>query len=303
MSRKLLLLLHVALLLALLGPGHAVARPGLDLGDEPGMPAALFAPAPVPVAASDPNPDSVAAEPTLLTDTILRLPVEEPGAADPYGPLMPARGGALVISPTRLGVPLSFHTPAQAKDETASGRFESGAQLIASFEVTLLGVTMMMPESFTGWSENFISDGAGHLRRAYTQPPVWDDDLWVHNYVGHPYGGSLYYNTVRCRGGGVFESFLFSTSMSMMWEYGFEAVAERPSIQDLFITPILGSLLGELTHHMAVRMKADGCSGLEKLAIAVLNPMDALLTGFGSFAPQPPGSVARASLAETTASR
>jgi hypothetical protein len=101
----------------------------------------------------------------------------------------------------------------------------------------------------------------------------------------------------------VFESFLFSTSMSMMWEYGFEAVAERPSIQDLFITPILGSLLGELTHHMAVRMKADGCSGLEKLAIAVLNPMDALLTGFGSFAPQPPGSVARASLAETTASR
>ena len=32
---------------------------------------------------------------------------------------------------------------------------------------------------------------------------------------------------------------------TFFWEYGVEAFAERPSIQDLIVTPVCGSILGE----------------------------------------------------------
>jgi hypothetical protein len=50
------------------------------------------------------------------------------------------------------------------------------------------------------------------------------------------------------RGAGykVLPSFLYSATMStVFWEYGIEAFAEVPSVQDLIITPVVGSALGE----------------------------------------------------------
>ena len=47
----------------------------------------------------------------------------------------------------------------------------------------------------------------------------------------------------------VMTSFLYSAAISTFaWEYGFEALAEVPSTQDLIITPICGSILGKLFH-------------------------------------------------------
>jgi len=158
--------------------------------------------------------------------------------------------------------------------------FLRGWVAITGVEFALLAVTASMPKDWTGWSDRFIQDGLSNLGEAYTKPPVWDDDHWYHNYVGHPYGGSLYYNTVRSQGAGPGESFLFSVLLSTQWEYFFEAVAERPSIQDLFITPITGSILGELIHDMTVSMKRNGTSFPERAVILVLNPMSVIFGGF-----------------------
>jgi hypothetical protein len=39
---------------------------------------------------------------------------------------------------------------------------------------------------------------------------------------------------------------LYCTTLSTIgWEFGIEAFMERPSIQDLFITPLVGSAIGE----------------------------------------------------------
>ena len=57
------------------------------------------------------------------------------------------------------------------------------------------------------------------------------------------------------------------------WEYLFEAVAEQPSIQDLLITPITGSILGEVIHGATLSMKQNGTSFIEKAVILVINPM------------------------------
>ena len=109
---------------------------------------------------------------------------------------------------------------------------------------------------------------------------MWDTDHWFHNFVGHPYGGSIYYNTVRVKGATPVQSFLFAGAMSLWWEYALEAMAERPSIQDIVITPVAGAVLGEFVHRTTVGMRANGTSILEKAFILVFNPTHLLQQGW-----------------------
>ena len=158
--------------------------------------------------------------------------------------------------------------------------FFKGWVLLTGVEVALLAVTATLPKEWTGWSSTFVQDGLGNFRDAYTGPPVWDTDHWFHNYIGHPYGGSVYYNTVRCQGAKKGQSFLFSMALSVQWEYLFEAFAEQPSIQDLFITPIFGSLLGEFVHRLTISLKKHGTSFGEKVIITILNPTSVVFNGY-----------------------
>ena len=186
-----------------------------------------------------------------------------------------------IMPPETSSGPYPEQLPASEVETPSYGRmFFKGWALITSVELALLAVTAMLPKSWTGWSSHFVADGMGNLKEAYTMPPVWDTDHWFHNYVGHPYGGSVYYNTVRCQGANPGQSFLFSTALSVQWEYIFEAVAERPSIQDLFITPITGSLLGEVVHHLTLSLKRHGTNFFEKVIILFLNPGSVVFNGF-----------------------
>lgn len=151
---------------------------------------------------------------------------------------------------------------------------------VTAAEFALLGVTASLPKSWTGWSAHFVRDGVNHLGQAYTKPPVIDDDWWFHNYVGHPIGGSYYYNTVRSQGATPRQSMFFSAVLSTQWEYFFEAFAERPSIQDLIVTPVAGSILGELTHRLTMQLKKGGTTTGEKILILLTNPMHAAFAGF-----------------------
>jgi hypothetical protein len=66
------------------------------------------------------------------------------------------------------------------------------------------------------------------------------------NYIIHPWAGGVYYMTARGSGYKRWESFTYSVLMStFFWEYGVESFAEIPSIQDLIITPVIGSIIGE----------------------------------------------------------
>ena len=53
--------------------------------------------------------------------------------------------------------------------------------------------------------------------------------------------------SARSCGFNFYQSLLYSAAISTIgWEYGIEACMERPSIQDLFITPLVGSAIGEM---------------------------------------------------------
>jgi len=111
---------------------------------------------------------------------------------------------------------------------------------------------------------------------AWTRPPAWDTDGPVANYVLHPIMGAEAYLTVRNRDYGPIESFLFSTGVSVAWEYLFESWAERPSAQDLLITSNIGSLQGELRFQIRRRIARWSPSVGRNALLILVDPVEAL---------------------------
>lgn len=155
--------------------------------------------------------------------------------------------------------------------------------------VITFGLLWVMPESVTNWDKEEIRE-KGLLwkwKQNVKAGPVWDQDNWVLNWVSHPYFGGIYYMTARSSGFTVLESFGYSAIMStFFWEYGIESFAEIPSIQDLIITPVVGSAVGEgffyakksiLRHDKKVlKSKLLGYTSL-----FLMDPFNTVLDGFG----------------------
>lgn len=152
--------------------------------------------------------------------------------------------------------------------------------LVGGLEVVGMGILIALPKSITKWDDDWMDDAKRNLKRAWTKPPVWDKDEWVINYIGHPLAGAAYYNMLRSQGGTRLQSLIFSTVQSTIWEYGIEAIAEQPGIQDLFVTPLAGAVLGELAHWGTERMRRNGFTFGEKVLVTIINPSYVLNNGF-----------------------
>jgi hypothetical protein len=111
---------------------------------------------------------------------------------------------------------------------------------------------------------------------AWTQPPEWDGDGFIANYVLHPFMGAEAYLSVRNREYGPIESFLFATGVSVAWEYLFEGWVEQPSAQDLITTSPIGSLQGELRFQMRRRIARWSPSAGRNALLILVDPFEAL---------------------------
>ncbi|HEU5167928.1 MAG TPA: DUF3943 domain-containing protein, partial [Chitinophagaceae bacterium] len=147
----------------------------------------------------------------------------------------------------------------------------------------LLGATALIvaPNDITKWSPDWERDAWRHMKRSLSKLPVWDDDEWQINFIGHPVSGSFYYNSLRSQNAGILHSFLFATAQSFIWEYIIEATSEKPSTQDLIITPIVGSILGESIHRLTMSMRKNGFNFFEKVFVLIFNPPFVFNNGFG----------------------
>jgi Domain of unknown function (DUF3943) len=154
------------------------------------------------------------------------------------------------------------------------------AKLILVGEVAIMGIFALMPESFSNWNKRFYNDATTHWKNAFTKPPRWDNDPLLVNYVQHPLAGAIYYNGVRAQGAKPFHSFLFSLAESTFFEYFIESVAERPSTQDLFTTPVAGAMIGELQNQATLLMKRNGFNFVERIAVLIINPMYVIFNGY-----------------------
>jgi hypothetical protein len=121
--------------------------------------------------------------------------------------------------------------------------------VLASAYVGSLFVLECLPEDATAWNRAEIQNQAPFKRwfkNVFKRGPEWDHDKFYFNYILHPYAGASYFMGARSCGFNMWQSLLYSACVSTFgWEFGIEAFMERPSYQDLVITPIVGCAIGE----------------------------------------------------------
>ncbi len=143
------------------------------------------------------------------------------------------------------------------------------------YQVAILGVIYVLPASVSKWDKSEAGNAFKRWRENVSNP-VWDDDDWWINYVLHPYWGATYYVRGRERGLDKGQSFLFSVALSTLFEYTLEAIFEPVSLNDLIITPVAGSLLGEFVFaplRARIRAKPGELDWTDKTLLALTDPL------------------------------
>ncbi|TEW53273.1 DUF3943 domain-containing protein [Psychromonas sp. RZ22] len=174
---------------------------------------------------------------------------------------------------------VSLFSPENGED---GERLWSQTTSIFYYGLGVVAVLAVMPEEITNWdNDDDVNLGQKWIDNV-TAGPVWDRDDAVLNLVMHPYFGGVYYQAARKSGYRQWDSFLYSALMStVFWEYGVEAFAETPSMQDLVITPVLGWVYGEWAFNTEREIWTDGGTvwGSEYLgntALFLLDPVDSV---------------------------
>ena len=150
-----------------------------------------------------------------------------------------------------------------------------GAQIVAA------SITLMAPESVSGWSSEDKKNSFKKYGNNFVRP-VFDNDAFYINYILHPYWGATYYTRARERGLDKSSSFFYSTLISTLYEFGAECFYEKPSIQDLIVTPVAGSIVGAYLFEPwreSIKRKKE-LSWYDHAALIVTDPVGVLSLGF-----------------------
>jgi hypothetical protein len=155
------------------------------------------------------------------------------------------------------------------------------------FMIGTVGLLYLMPESVSKWDKDALAEKSlsTKWKENVNDGPVWDEDDFAINYIGHPVSGAWYYTMARNYGISPEGSFLYSVFLSTcVWEYGYEAFAEIPSWQDLFSTPIVGSLMGEYFYYLEKEIDKNNGEVLDSrilgnISYFLLNPIGNISNG------------------------
>lgn len=166
-------------------------------------------------------------------------------------------------------------------------RLQSQTSLMFGMGLVAAGILWSLPESMTRWDTEGVTPTT-MLEKWWenvSHGPTWDQDEWYINYIAHPYDGGVYYQIARNSGYSQWDSFVYTTLMStFFWEYGFEAFAEVPSIQDLIVTPLGGWLYGEWAYKTEKAIKTNdyrvmGSKWLGYASVFLLDPINYIAEG------------------------
>ena len=121
------------------------------------------------------------------------------------------------------------------------------------------GGSLFLPNLVIGGWNRFVSQSSwakvdfDDVIHFYESEWSWDEDWYWTNFVLHPYQGALTYMGVRSANFTPYESILWSTASSLIWEYFFET--NSPSINDLVYTSIGAFPLGEMLFRLSYNMQ------------------------------------------------
>lgn len=152
------------------------------------------------------------------------------------------------------------------------------------YQAAAIAILYAMPEDVTHWSDEQKEDYSLSIWWENVRNPSWDTDDYAINYLLHPYWGAAYYIRARERGYSHRAGFWYSVLLSSLYEFGAEALFEEPSIQDLVVTPVAGTLVGRYFLHVRTdireRTAARGYRSTgDKWLWAVTDPLGLLNRG------------------------
>ncbi|KLV09538.1 ubiquitin-protein ligase [Photobacterium aquae] len=188
-----------------------------------------------------------------------------------------AHDAAVYHSPYRV----SLFSAENGEDEE---RLWSQTKSIFWYGVGVAGFIALLPSDLTNWDKSddrLLEKWWDNVRHG----PVWDRDVWYINYIGHPYFGGVYYQIARKSGYRQWDAFVYSFMMSTFyWEYGVEAFAEIPAVQDLVVTPVLGWVYGEWAFNKEREIilgggKVWGSEWVGNTTLFLLDPVDTIGRG------------------------
>lgn len=147
-----------------------------------------------------------------------------------------------------------------------------------SYQVASLGLLYIAPESVSNWTPEKKDSVSFSKWWDNVSDPQWDSDDWWINYALHPYWGAAYFVRARLRGYDSVDSFWYSFALSSIYEFGVEAIFEEPSIQDIFVTPALGAVLGGAFMNIrediyAKQLTESGISGWDRFLLGATDPL------------------------------
>lgn len=137
-------------------------------------------------------------------------------------PLLASESEAPAKDPAAV---LEFSNTDKAKNFAAVYGFQWGFYLLSQEQ------TIRTHGSFNNWLENPFH-------------PEFDKDTFDYNIFKHAFSGSYYYLYYRSRGYTEQSAFIWTVASSMAFEFTIETVTERPSIQDMYQTPLFGAIVG-----------------------------------------------------------
>lgn len=109
----------------------------------------------------------------------------------------------------------------------------------------------------------------------YPFHPGFDKDSFDYNLFKHAWSGQYYYLFYRYRGYTETEAFTWTFLSSLAFEFAVETYTEKPSIQDIYQTPIYGTLVGMGFERLSTYFRSSESVFVRAVGI-MLNPFTLL---------------------------
>ncbi len=155
-------------------------------------------------------------------------------------------------SPDSVREPLLVPPPAESEPRAESPSLPAGARHLLVPPDRQWPMWKQVSLLYAGQWAYYLATQAdalrqeGSFRNWYRNPasPHFDKDFYDYNLIRHTLAGSLYYGYYRTFGATRPRSLALSTLSVLLFEFSIEVATEPPSWQDIYQTPVLGSLLG-----------------------------------------------------------
>ncbi len=178
--------------------------------------------------------------------------------------------------------------PAAAQGELPSEHsLAAQTVVLGGLSLGVMGILWSLPAEQSQWYDKPPENAPGlhdRWRQNVKSGPVWDGDMRFFNGYGHIHSGAAY--TVLCleTGATALGCTIYANAVSLSWEFGPEAVVEKPSYQDILMTGMVGSRVGLQFHRWKRSIRSNGHALLGSTALGrttefLLDPFGVAING------------------------